>query len=126
MRKSAVARGGEQVVGTGQRGKSQNVYSRTVTMAISQRDSGGTRADACRRVRWKCASTQFDGYSEQIRMPCMWKNVISRCAYCMCEIVLQSSKILRRPPCVGKKKWKVRDGSKYGLVIASASYFNSS
>ncbi len=126
MRKSAAASGGEQVVVTGQRGKLQNVYSRTVASVISQRDSSGTRADACRRVRWKSVNTQSGGYSEPIKMPCMWKNVISRGAYCMCEIVLQNSKILRRPPCVGKKKWEVRDGSKYGLVIASAPYFNSS
>jgi hypothetical protein len=126
VRKSAAASGGEQVVVTGQRGKVQNVYSRTVASVISQRDSSGTRADACRRMRWKYVSTQFGGYSEPIKMPCMWKTVISRDVYCMCEIVLQNSKILRRPPCVGKKKWEVRDGSKYGMVIASASYFISS
>ncbi len=126
VRKSTAVSGGEQVDVTGQRGKPQNAYSRTVTIAISQRDSGGTRGNACRRVRWRCASTHGGEYSELIRKLCMWKNVIFHCVYCMCEIVLQSFKTLRRPQCVGKKKWKVRDGSKYGLLITGVFYFNSS
>ncbi len=124
-RKSLAVCGGEQVAALGQRDKVQNVYSRTVAGLTSRRDSCGTRGEACRRVCWNSANIVFDGYCELFKLMRLLKNVIHCDVYCMCEIVLQNSIILRRSPCDEKKKWKVRDGSKYGLLTFRASYFNS-
>jgi hypothetical protein len=123
-RKSLDISGGEQVAVTEQRGEVQNVYSRTVVVLTSQRDSCETRVDACRRVWRNSVNMVVVGYCELSKMLRMVKNVFLCDECCMCQIVLQNYIILRRLPCDGKKKRIVRDGSKYGLVIFGVSYHN--
>jgi hypothetical protein len=124
-RKASAVCGGEQVAALEQRDKVQNVYSRSVAGLTSRRDSCVTRCEACRRICWSSANIVFDGYCVLCKLMRLLKNVIHCDVYCMHEIVLQNSIILRRSPCDGKKEWKVRDGSKYGLLTFRASCLNS-